>query len=70
MISAVYLPGEGVVADERGLTHIDVTRVCCIQRSQVIFAGRFTASSLPSAPGPHGEAWSAPPRGTRTGFRQ
>jgi hypothetical protein len=35
MISAGYMPGEGVVADESrpdphiGLTHIDVTRVRC-----------------------------------------
>jgi hypothetical protein len=44
--------------------------VCCIERSPVIFAGRFTVSTRPAHPGPHGETSSAPPRDTRRGFRQ
>jgi hypothetical protein len=45
-------------------------RVCRIERSPVIFAGRFTVSTRPAHPGPHGETSSAPPGDTRRGFRQ
>jgi hypothetical protein len=54
---------EGEYTARAGLAQERSGRVCCIERSQVIFAGRFTVNTYPAHPSPPGEASSVPQGG-------